>query len=78
MSDECDGRMDRVHVRVPEQVLADTDRAVQDGLYPNRSAAVVDALREKFSEFPKHASVTTVESDDDRPPRLFDSFRGDD
>jgi len=40
--------MERLTVRVPDALLTAVDTAVDTGLYPNRSEAVRDALRQRF------------------------------
>lgn len=76
MSDPNDGGMQRVTVRIPEQVLADVEDAVDAGLYQNRSAAVVDALREKYSEPYRTRVVSHTTSGSEKPRGLMDALRG--
>jgi hypothetical protein len=42
------GSMDRVTARMPDEMIRALDDAVDDGKYPNRTAAIRDAVRERF------------------------------
>jgi Arc/MetJ-type ribon-helix-helix transcriptional regulator len=39
----------KIAITVDEQALAEIDRLVQQGVFPNRSQAVEDALRERIA-----------------------------
>ncbi len=45
---EDDGGMDRVTLRMPTALVTRADAAVERGEYPNRSAAIRDAVRQTF------------------------------
>lgn len=39
----------KIAITVDEQALAEVDRLVQQGVYPNRSQAIEDALQERIA-----------------------------
>jgi Arc/MetJ-type ribon-helix-helix transcriptional regulator len=49
----------KIAITVDEQALAEIDRLVSDGVFPNRSQAIEDAVQERIARF--HRSRLTQE-----------------